>query len=75
MEYLTVSLAKYFEKQAQVLAWTYKLSIPQLSDAEICKKAEAEINNNKTNAVAQALAQIYNIHIPKISDTEICIRA
>lgn len=83
---ITVADAREFEKEAQHVAKTYDLSIPNLSDAEIRKKAtkERDFNLQKARHVAdtvveareyekkaQVVAKANDIPILELSDADI----
>jgi hypothetical protein len=85
----TVIDARAQEKEAQIIARTYNLPIPELSDTEILIKAKEEIDNYMARAHgptitidnardlekrAQAVARTYNLPIPRLSLIEIRVK-
>jgi hypothetical protein len=78
------------EYETRTVAKKYDNSIPKLSDVEMHKRAEEEIDDCMMRAreyawtverateyemEAQAIARKYNLHIPKLSNDEIRIKA
>jgi hypothetical protein len=80
--------AKYYEKEAQTLARSYNLPVPELSDIEIHDKAKQKVDNYMWKAkhastiikakewekMAQALAKEYDLPTPELSTAEIYIK-
>ena len=86
----TVDHAREYEKDAQGIAKKYNLSIPKLSNDEICTKAQEEINHIMAIASddsfdvdmaiyfqkkAQAVAKQYELPIPELPHNELQIKA